>query len=106
MKTFYYKTWIPFSTYDTDFEVDMIDDTDEEEPAQPPKLIWQEGKARCLKCKTVLTTGIECPECGSKEIQPIEPMIFNDWETADKMATQYWENLLKKEQVSDTEGDI
>lgn len=90
----------------SNFEVDMIDDTDEENPPKPPKLIWQEGFARCRKCKFVLTMNEpKCPECESQDLELIKPTYYDDWETADKFANQYWENLLKKEGIENADED-
>jgi intein/homing endonuclease len=88
-------------------EIDTIDDTSDENPAQPPKLMWQEGTSRCNKCKFVMTqTDRECPQCQGTEFTPIEPMFFNDWDTADAFATTYWEKLLSKEGITDTEDGV
>jgi len=93
MKTFYFTTEIPMESYDTEEEIDMIDDTsDNKELTTPePKLIWQEGKARCLDCKTVMVTGSKCPNCGSANLEDIEPIYFDSWEEADLHAQKYWE---------------
>jgi hypothetical protein len=106
MKQFYYNRRIPESCYDSYEEIDTIDDTGDENPVQPPKLMWQEGTSRCNKCKFVMTqTDKECPQCQGTEFTPIEPMFFDDWVTADTFATAYWEKLLNKEQIVDTEDD-
>jgi hypothetical protein len=106
MKTFYFDTWLPMSVYNSYEEVDMIDDTDDENPPKQPKLMWQEGTFRCNKCKFVMTqTDPECPDCQSKDLSPIEPMFFDDWASADKWGSDYWEKLLNREKVMDTEND-
>jgi hypothetical protein len=106
MKTFYFDTWLPMSVYNSYEEVDMIDDTDEENPPKEPKLMWQEGTFRCAKCKFVMTqTDPECPQCQSKDLIPIEPIFFDTWEEADRHGSEYWERLLNREQVTDTEED-
>jgi hypothetical protein len=92
MKTFYYTSFIPFMCYDSNEEIDMEDDTESEEPCPMPKLIWQEGKYRCLDCGFVITMDKgKCNECDSKNLEPIEPIFFNTWEEADKFASDYWE---------------
>lgn len=107
MKQFYFDRWIPQSCYNSFEEIDTIDDTSDENPAQPPKLMWQEGTSRCAKCKFVMTqTDHQCPQCEGTEFIPIEPMYFNDWETADRFATEYWEKLLNKEGITDTEDGV
>jgi intein/homing endonuclease len=106
MKTMYFDTFIPFASYDSNAEVDMIDDTDQEDPPKPPKLIWQEGFARCRKCKFVMTMHeAKCPECESQDLELIEPTYYDDWETADKFAQAYWEKLLNKEGIENADED-
>lgn len=106
MKTMYFDNWLPQMTYNSFEEPDMIDDVGDENPPKPPKLMWQEGTFKCGKCKFVMTqTDPQCPQCESTDLIPIEPMFFDTWEEADKIATQYWERLLNKEQVIDTEDD-
>lgn len=107
MKQFYFNRWIPQSCFNSYEEIDTIDDTDDENPAKPPKLIWQEGTFRCNKCKFVMTqTDPECPECQGKDFTPIEPIFFDTWEEADAFGSAYWEKLLNREQVIDTEDGI
>lgn len=103
MKTFYFNTDIPFAIYDTDNEVDMIDDSDSEDPIPHPKLMWQEGKARCAKCKAIISNGNVCPVCDSKELIPIEPIYFETWEEADAFGQKFWEKKVKDEQIEDIE---
>lgn len=97
MKTFYYTTEIPFGCYDSNEEIDMIDDTGEGNPEAPtPKLVWQEGKYKCLDCGFIITMdGKKCNECESKNLQPIEPIFFDTWEEADAFAQAYWEKWFE-----------
>jgi len=104
MKTFYFNTAIPFSIFNSNEEVDMVDDTDSEDPIPEPKLIWQEGAAKCRKCGFVITMmEVKCPECDSSDFTVIEPIYFNTWEEADKQAEQYWEKKIANEQIEDIE---
>jgi|GEM_PF-2018004 hypothetical protein len=96
MKTFYYTTEIPKICYSTNEEVDMIDDSTENEPAEQPKLIWQEGAMKCKDCGSILTADTSrCNEkfggCGSYELTPIKPIYFDKWQDADLYAQKYWE---------------
>ena len=105
MKTFYYDTWIPMSIYNSYEEIDTEDDTHLESAAPPPKLMWQEGTFKCRKCKFIMTqTDPKCPQCESSDFEPIEPMIFDNWEEADAVGTAYWEKLLNRENIVDTEA--
>lgn len=106
LKVFYFDTWLPMSVYNSYEEIDTIDDTSDENPPKQPKLMWQEGTFRCNKCKFVMTqTDPECPQCQSKDLIPIEPMFFETWEEADAIATTYWERLLNREAITDTEEE-
>jgi hypothetical protein len=106
MKTFYFNTEIPMSCYSTDFEVDMEDDTYEENQVEHPKLIWQEGLAKCKDCGYILSNGWECPECESKNIEKIEPIYFENWDEANAFGGAYWEKMLKEMKIVDTERDV
>jgi hypothetical protein len=92
MKTFYYTTEVPMNSYDSNEEVDMIDDIDDENPAKEPRIMWQEGLYKCNDCghPSTMNTG-KCNECESKNITPLEPIYFDTWEEADKFAGAYWE---------------
>jgi hypothetical protein len=97
MKTFYYTTEIPMMSFNTNEEVDMIDDTAEEGPCPEPKLIWQEGISKCKDCGFVNTMDIgKCEMCESRNIEKIEPIFFNTWEEADAHAQKYWEEKFKE----------
>lgn len=101
MKTFYYTSEIPMSCFSTNEEIDMVDDSDSGEPCPEPKLMWQEGGARCKDCGEVLTADLtKCnPEfggCGSRNIEPIQPIYFDSWEVADLHAQNFWDKKFNE----------
>jgi hypothetical protein len=96
MKTFYYTAEVPMNCFSTNEEIDMVDDISEELPVPEPKIMWQEGAARCKDCGEIITANpMKCDEqfggCGSRNITPIEPIYFNTYEEADAFASAYWE---------------
>jgi len=99
MKTIYYNTSIPFSIFDSHEEIDMIDDTKEEDMPPEPRVVWQEAKYKCNKCGELGTLGWECQNCESRDLKPIEPIYFNSWEEADAYAQKFWETRIEKEKI-------
>jgi len=75
MKTIYFDTAIPMQCYDTDEEVDMVDDL-KDEVRKPPQLMFQE------KYNPEHGYGCQCEECKTK--------FFKTWEEADKYGEEYW----------------
>jgi hypothetical protein len=86
-------------------EVDMEEDTYEEGEVEPPKIIWQEAKAKCKDCGELITMGWECPACDSKNIEEIQPIYFDDWNTANEFAGKYWEKKLADMKIESTERE-
>ncbi|MDD1777473.1 MAG: hypothetical protein LUQ65_04835, partial [Candidatus Helarchaeota archaeon] len=77
----------------------------EEGQIEHPKLIWQEGLAKCKNCGYILTTGRECPQCDSKNIEMIEPIYFETWEEANAFSGAYWEKKLAEMKIVNTERE-
>lgn len=77
MKHFYYKADVTMSFFDTDEEIDMVDESKE-----PMQLIFQENynQEHGYLC--------DCNECGTK--------LFDNWEEADKYANDYWKKQYTK----------
>lgn len=78
MKTFYFKTGLVFNMFDTDEEIDML----EEDPNSEEQIIvFQENydEKHGYWC--------QCPSC--------KTMFFKTWEEADKYAENYWKEKIK-----------
>jgi hypothetical protein len=77
MKYFYYKAETVKNLYDTNEEIDMV-----EESKEPMLLIFQENfnREHGYLC--------QCPTCGTK--------FFDNWEEADKYASEYWKKMWEK----------
>jgi hypothetical protein len=92
MKQFYYTTEVPFMCFNSNEEVDMEDDYELGKVVTEPKLIWQEGVAKCKGCGFVMTMLEQsCPKCEGKNFEEIQPIYFDNWEAADAWAAKYWE---------------
>jgi len=101
LKTFYFTSEIPKQLYSTQEEVDMIDDSKDEGGCPEPKLMWQLAAGKCLNCGTLITANPNrCdPEyggCGSRNIEPIQPIFFDTWEEADLYGQKYWEKWFEE----------
>jgi len=97
LKTIRFNTQIPYAVFDSYEEIDMIDDSHEEDMPPMPKIMWQEAKFKCLKCNTLGTMGHECQNCGERKLlENIEPIYFETYEEADSFAEKYWENKLEE----------
>jgi hypothetical protein len=96
LKTIYFTSEIPMQAFSTQEEIDMIDDTGEEGGCPEPKIMWQEAAAKCLNCGAMITANPNrCdPEyggCGSRNVEPIQPIFFDTYEEADSHASKFWE---------------
>ena len=80
MKSFYYFTEPIFQCYDTDEEVEMVDDV-KDPVGLPSKIIFQANynPEHGYLC--------ECEECGTK--------FFKSYEEADAYAEKWWEENMK-----------